>query len=183
MRLAPVPLFYASSPSDAIYLSGESSKTTHGALEAVDACRYYAGLILGALYGESKDKILSSMYTPLRNYWSYYPLCRGVENIATGSFKNKTRDMIKSTGYVIDSLEAAIWAFYSTSTFEEGLIKAVNLGGDSDTIGAIYGQLAGAFYGETSIPYRFIKNLFQPHIFYYIADEMCSFYAGEPITR
>jgi len=66
---------------------------------------------------------------------------------------------IRGTGYVIESLEAALWAFETTSSFEEGALKAVNLGDDADTTGAIFGQIAGAFYGENGIPKRWFKKL------------------------
>lgn len=181
MRLAPVPLFYASTPSEAIKKSGESSKTTHGAIQAVDACRYYAGLIIGALLGHSKDQLLKPFYSPQDGHWDYFPVCQEVEAVVRGSYKQKNRNDIRSTGYVIDSMEAALWAFFNTEDFESGLIKAVNLGGDSDTVGAIYGQLAGAFYGESQIPFRFIKQIHCPHYFYFIADELCMFYAGRPV--
>jgi ADP-ribosyl-[dinitrogen reductase] hydrolase len=178
MRLAPVPMFFASDPADAIEKSGESSKSTHGNEQSVDACRYYAALILGALKGESKEIILSSEYCPIKGLWDYIPLSENVRIIARGSYKNKSRSEIKSTGYVIDSLEAALWAFSSTSSFEEGLVKAVNLAGDSDTIGAIYGQLAGAYYGEANIPFKYISPLRYPHYFYFFADEFVHFYNG-----
>ena len=64
-----------------------------------------------------------------------------------------------STGFVIDALEAALWSFYNTDTYADGLLKAVNLGGDSDTVGAIYGQLAGAYYGFEIIPTEWTKGL------------------------
>ncbi|USD20644.1 ADP-ribosylglycohydrolase family protein [Microbulbifer variabilis] len=181
MRLAPVPLFFASLPQDGIRMAGESSKTTHPAIECVDSCRYFSALILGALYGETKDVLLSEGYAPVNGYWGFHPLCEKVNKIALGSYKKKTRDEILSSGYVIDSLEAALWAFYNTSNFEDGLVKAVNLGGDSDTIGAIYGQLAGAFYGESKIPFHFIKKIHKPHLFYYFADELVAYYAGSPV--
>jgi len=178
MRLAPVPMFFASNPADAIEKSGESSKTTHGNVQSVDACRYYAALILGAFKGESKELLLSSEYCPVKGLWEHFPLCEKVQEVAQGSYKTKARSEIKSTGYVIDSLEAALWAFYSTDTFEGGLVKAVNLGGDADTIGAIYGQLAGAFYGESNIPFKYIAPLKDFHYFYFFADEFLGFYNG-----
>lgn len=178
MRLAPVPMFFASDPADAIEKSGESSKSTHGNEQSVDACRFYAALILGALRGESKETILSSEYCPVSNLWEYFPLCEKVRIVAQGSYKSKSRSEINSTGYVIDSMEAALWAFYCSSNFEEGLIKAVNLGGDSDTIGAIYGQLAGAYYGEANIPFKYISPIKYSHYFYFFADEFVQFYTG-----
>lgn len=179
MRLAPVPMFFASDPANAIEKSGESSTSTHGNEQSVDACRYYSALILGALMGETKEVILSSEYCPVDGLWGHFPLCKQVRLIAGGSYKVKDRSEIKSTGYVIDSLEAALWAFFNSSSFEEGLIKAVNLAGDSDTIGAIYGQLAGAYYGEANIPFKYISPLKYPHYFYFFADEFVQFYSGQ----
>jgi ADP-ribosylglycohydrolase len=66
---------------------------------------------------------------------------------------------VDSTGFVIDALEAALWSFYHTGTYAEGLLKAVNLGGDADTVGAIYGQLAGAYYGFEAIPSKWVQGL------------------------
>jgi ADP-ribosyl-[dinitrogen reductase] hydrolase len=152
MRLAPVPLFYAGSPTEAIEKSGESSKTTHGAPTAVDACRYFGALIVGALNGEDKETILADYYCPDPGYWQEKPLIPEIAEIATGSFKQKNPPKIRGTGYVVQSLEAALWAFFHSNTFEEGCLMAVNLGDDADTTGAIYGQIAGVYYGEDLIP-------------------------------
>lgn len=163
--------------------AGESSRTTHGNVEAVDACRYFAGLILGSILGKSKEEILSSMFSPVPGYWRAKPLCREVEQIAQGSFKDKAREGVKSGGYVIHSLEAALWAFYNSDNFTEGLIKAINLAGDADTVGAIYGQLAGAYYGEIAIPSNFVFTLKGYHLFFNFADEMVCFYAGKEVLN
>ena len=74
MRLAPVPLFFADDPERAIHMAGESSRTTHGALEAIDACRYMAGLIVGALQDRPKDELLSSHFCPVSDLWEREPL-------------------------------------------------------------------------------------------------------------
>src|SRR5207237_534722 len=74
MRLAPVPMYYSKSPREAIERSAESSRTTHGAQTAVDACRYFAGLLVGALAGVDKDTLLSPRYCPLKGYWDEHPL-------------------------------------------------------------------------------------------------------------
>lgn len=79
--------------------------------------------------------------------------------IAGGSFKKRNPPTIKGSGYVVQSLEAALWAFYNSSSFEEGCLKAVNLGDDADTTGAVYGQLAGAFYGAVAIPEGWRKKI------------------------
>ena len=152
MRLAPVPLAFARDPENAIRLAGEMSRTTHGAPEPVDACRYYAGLIIGALQGRAKDELLGPIFSPVEGLWQRQPLAPRIAEVAAGSFKEKHPPEIRGTGYVVDALEAALWAFWHTDDFESGALAAVNLGDDADTTGAIYGQLAGAYYGLEGIP-------------------------------
>lgn len=159
MRLAPVPMYYSATPKEAIALAGESSRTTHALPVTIDACRYYAALIAGALEGRSKEEILSPYFCPVHAYWEAHPLCREVHDVAGGSFKDKVPPEIRGRGYVMASMEAALWAFYRGRSFEEGCLLAVNLGEDADTIGAIYGQLAGAYYGKTAIPDRWLSVL------------------------
>lgn len=153
MRLAPVPLFYADNPQAAIEFAGDSSRTTHGAREAVDSCRYMAALIVGALQGKSKDELLAGIFEPTARAWEKKPLTPTIMAIAAGSFKSaKPPRLSGSGGYVVPSLHIALWAFHRSDNFRDGALQAVNLGYDADTYGAIYGQLAGAFYGETGIP-------------------------------
>ena len=159
MRLAPAAMFFAYQPEKAILYSGESSRTTHGAREAVDACRYFGGLMVGALNGESKDALLSELYSPVPNYWEANPLIPEVEAVARGSFKQRNPPEIRGTGYVVHCLEAALWSFYTTHSFQEGCLRAVNLGDDADTTGAVYGQIAGAFYGVQAIPLEWQTRL------------------------
>jgi len=159
MRLAPVPLAYAKDFATAVERSGESSKTTHGALEAVDSCRYLGGLIAASVTGVDKTEFLSKRYSQKPGYWTENPLCQNVDAIANGSFKEKSPPEIKGSGYVIDCLEAALWAFYKTESFGDGCLLAVNLGDDADTTGAVYGQLAGAYYGASGIPAEWLRTL------------------------
>jgi ADP-ribosylglycohydrolase len=159
MRLAPVPLYYVESPREAIQRSGESSRTTHGAASAIDACRYFGGLIVGAILGITKEELLSDRYSPVQEYWQENSLVREIDDIAAGSFKRLKPPRIKGTGYVVKCLEAALWAFYSSDSFREGCLLAVNLGDDADTTGAVYGQIAGAYYGEDGIPEDWCRKL------------------------
>lgn len=152
MRLAPVPMFYAAQPAEAIQKSGESSLPTHSMRAAVDACRYLGGLIVGALNGTLKEELLSDHYSPAPGVWQSQPLMPAIDEIAAGSFKKKQPPDIHGSGYVVSSLEAALWAFYRSESFREGALLAVNLGEDADTTGAVYGQIAGAYYGEQDIP-------------------------------
>ena len=129
------------------------------ARECVDACRYFAALIIGAVQGKSKEEILSAQFTPIAGLWDEEPLAEKVAEIALGSFKSPRPPEISGAiqGYVIPSLQAALWAFYHTDNFADGALKVVNLGYDADTYGAIYGQLAGAYYGAQSIPKRWLN--------------------------
>ena len=161
MRLAPVPLAFRANVELAIYYAGESSRTTHGAPAAVDACRYFAGLLLGALEGRSKEEILKARFWPGpdRDHWERHSLSPPIAEIANSSFKQKEPPAIAGSGFVVRSLEAALWAFHRSDSFKEGALHAVNLGNDADTTGAIYGQLAGAYYSISAIPQEWIERL------------------------
>jgi len=152
MRLAPIAIAYAHDPAEAVRLAGESSRTTHGAREAVDACRYVASLLIGAMRGAPKDELLSPWYAVVPGLWDEAPLVATIDEVAAGSFSEKDPPEIRGTGHVTRTLEAALWAFARTDGFRDGALKVVNLGQDADTTGAVYGQIAGAFYGATGIP-------------------------------
>ncbi len=175
MRLAPVPMAYARDPIQAIQRSGESSRTTHGAETAVSACRYFGGLIAGALNGEDKATILAARYAPAPGYWQTHPLTPDIDEIAAGSFKKRQPPQIQGSGYVVKSLEAALWAFYRSDNFRDGCLLAANLGDDADTTAAVYGQLAGAYYGEKSIPANWIEKLALRHTIETLADQLLAF--------
>jgi ADP-ribosyl-[dinitrogen reductase] hydrolase len=148
MRLAPVALFYAPDRDAAVRFAAESSRTTHGCDEAVDACRYLAALLVRALAGAGKDEILAE--DP--DSFGDRPLAPAIKAIARGDYRAKTADVIHGGGYVVHSLEAALWCFSQTQDFEEAILTAANLGEDADTTAAICGQIAGAFYGVDAIP-------------------------------
>lgn len=152
MRLAPVPIRWWNDPCQAIHFAGESSRTTHGAPTCVDACRYMAGILVALLNGASKETVLAPAFHPTLGVWPAGALCPEIAAVAAGSFKTKQPPAIKGTGFVVDALEAALWAFHHASGFRDGALLAVNLGQDADTTGAIYGQFAGACYGMESIP-------------------------------
>jgi ADP-ribosylglycohydrolase len=165
MRLAPVPLFFASDEAEAVELSGRSSSTTHGAATCVDACQYLGSLIRGAVCGVPKDTLLSPSFGP-------DDLVAEIAEIRAGSFRERQPPQIQGSGYVVRSLEAALWAFARSDSFEEGALLAVNLGDDADTTGAVYGQLAGALYGEDAIPAHWREQLALPETIEQYADRL-----------
>jgi ADP-ribosyl-[dinitrogen reductase] hydrolase len=172
MRLAPIPVFYSDSFEKTVHYSGLSSQTTHKAIEAIDACRYFGALIFGALHGVGKEQLLDGLYSPIEGYWEANPLTFSIKTVAEGSYKIKSRDEISSSGYVVHTMEAALWAFYNYDNFHDGVLAAVNLADDSDTVGAVYGQLAGAFFGETALPIEWILKMHGAQGFYHFAQDL-----------
>ncbi|CAF1028587.1 unnamed protein product [Adineta ricciae] len=173
MRLAPVPLFFYQVPTLAVEYSGQSARLTHGDVRAVDACRYYGALIAAVVRGESKEQLLNDKFYDDHKLWfGTKPLDASIMEVASGSYKQPKGydDGIRGGGFVVQSLRAALWAFWSTETFEDGVINAVNLGSDTDTTAAIYGQLAGAYYGYSSIPEKWIKKLYARDLIVCIAE-------------
>jgi ADP-ribosyl-[dinitrogen reductase] hydrolase len=152
MRLAPVPMFFHRDFEAAVRCSGESSRTTHGARECVDASRLFGAMIIKALAGSSKDQVLFET----EDLGSLSPR---IADIASGTYREKGREEIKGSGYVVECLEAALWCFLTADGFEDAVFAAVNLGDDADTTGAVCGQIAGAFYGESSIPLEWRRKL------------------------
>ena len=173
MRLAPVPLAFAADTDQAIYRSGMSSRTTHALEVTVDACRVFGLAIATAVNGADKDTVLSA------GLWSPGSLVPEIEEVAKGSYRSKNPPEIRGGGYVVHSLEAALWALHPTDTFEEGALRAVNLGDDADTTGAVFGQLAGAIYGDEAIPQRWRDVLALRGRIVQLADGLLALRSGE----
>lgn len=151
MRLAPIPMYFYPDESQIIHYSGKSSRTTHAAQECIDACRLYGLLIQRALNGTAKEVLLFNR-GDLQITLDLENLAPKVRAIALGGYREKSVDEITGSGYVIASLEAALWAFWTTDSYRDAILAAVNLGDDADTTAAVCGQIAGAYYGYPGIP-------------------------------
>ena len=155
MRLAPVPIRYVDEPEKAASLSAEQSKTTHGAAECIEASRLFGEILVRALQGGlTKNQVLVSESQMTDRISSLR-----LRSIAAGEYFKIGRDQIRGNGYVVDSLEAALWCFYTTSSFGDAVLAAANLGDDADTTAAITGQVAGAFYAEAGIPLKWLDTV------------------------
>ncbi len=156
MRLAPVPIrywhFYPENIAELARLAGESSLPTHASEQCIAACRYFASVLSALIHGEDRNEVLSPNWAPLAQLHELQPLHPLIAEVAQGSFRQKQPPEIRGAGWVVKSLEAALWAFHDAESFEEAVLRAVNLGDDADTTGAICGQLAGAYWGESGIP-------------------------------
>jgi ADP-ribosyl-[dinitrogen reductase] hydrolase len=152
MRLAPVPMFFFSDEGLAKRHSAESSRTTHGAEECLGASRLFGGMIWRALHGVSRHDVLLGDANA----------CDGpprITAIARGEYLPLSERDVRGSGYVVESLEAALWCFAHTDDYPSAVLRAANLGHDADTTAAVCGQLAGAFYGMGGIPPRWLARL------------------------
>ena len=152
MRLAPIPIHFLDTPDLALQLCAEQSRTTHQSPECVMACRLLGEVLIRSLQGKSKVDVLAPSQQVLE-------LSSGLRSIACGEYQTKTIDQIRGSGYVVESLEAALWSFWKTDNFKDGVLLAANLGDDADTTASIFGQIAGAYYGQGGIPVEWIQKL------------------------
>jgi ADP-ribosyl-[dinitrogen reductase] hydrolase len=163
MRLAPVPIRYLDLfPGEFGRLStlaAESSLPTHASPQCLSACRYLTVVLCGLMHGIDRDQVLAPAWEPLRILCELEALHPEVEAVAQGSFRQRQPSEIRGSGYVVESLEAALWAFHDAHDFQQAVLRAVNLGDDADTTGAICGQLAGACWGESGIPAPWLSDL------------------------
>lgn len=150
MRLSPVPIFYHADLAAGVEAARRQSVATHGATEAVDACAAFAEWLILAINGQSKEEVLAHTIPDL---------APAVAAVIGGSWRDKRREQIRSSGYVVHSLEAAIWCVAQAASFREAVLLAANLGDDADTVAAITGQLAGALWGVEGIPADWLEKL------------------------
>lgn len=148
MRLAPVALAAAPDAARAAELAHAQSRTTHAAPVAHEACRLFATMLVEAIGGATKQDVLRAREAP-----------GDLAPIGAGSWKRKGRRAIVSSGYVVATLEAALWCVWTTETFADAVLLAANLGDDADTVAAVTGQLAGALYGRSGIPSEWLRQL------------------------
>jgi len=164
MRLAPVPIFYYPDREKIRQFSGESSRTTHGASEAVEACQLFGEMLYRAFSGAEKEEILFGAGNALSE--------PALQSIADGAYRQKSINQIRGSGYVVACLEAALWCFWKTENYHEAILASANLGDDADTTAAICGQLAGAYYGEKDIPIRWLQKLARRREIAQLADKL-----------
>jgi ADP-ribosylglycohydrolase len=150
IRLAPTAIFRRHSMSATWRESAAQSRCTHRAAEAVNSCELLGAILHLAINGADKSEALSSKVRAL------YPRTLLIN---AGEYKNKTRDQIRSSGYVIDTLEAALWAVWNTDNFRDAVLLAANLADDADSVAAVAGQIAGGLYGASGMPAEWIEKL------------------------
>ena len=131
---------------------------THAHERSIMGCYIY-GYCLSFLLKEATRESLIAGLKFAGEDLDYLPEFEHYQRLFLPDFEKLTRDEIKSTGYVVDTLEAALWCVLTTNDYKSCVLKAVNLGGDTDTIAAVAGGLAGALYGCESIPREWLDSL------------------------
>jgi ADP-ribosyl-[dinitrogen reductase] hydrolase len=165
MRLAPVPVAYLDEGLDrVIERSVESSLPTHRAPQCLSACAWMGAVLAGLMQGLDRDEVLDPDGPITHRVEKAVPLHTAVAEVVAGSYRTRRPPEIRGTGYVVDSLEAALWAFVHADDFERAVLAAVNLGDDADTTGAVCGQIAGAYWGHEGIPAQWRADLARPDL-------------------
>lgn len=150
VRLAPLAIFSSRNAERAMELAVKQSRTTHAAQTCLDCCQLFVAQLIDALRGGDKEQVLRQRVMAL---------CPAVLFISAGEWKTKMRDEISSSGYVVHTLEAALWSVWQTDNFKDAVLTAANLGDDADSVAAVAGQLAGALYGASAIPAEWLAKL------------------------
>ncbi len=112
--------------------SGGSSRTTHASPQCLSACAYFGLLLAGLIQGIDRKEVLAPDWSPLLRLKQIHPLDPEIEEVTAGSFRQKQPPEIVGSGYVVKSLEAALWAFHDAEDFRQAVLRTVNLGDDAD---------------------------------------------------
>ncbi|KAJ5378140.1 uncharacterized protein N7496_005549 [Penicillium cataractarum] len=157
MRISPLGVALWKESDRAKRLAREQSLVTHPALACPDACEAYTEIICMAMSGHSKADLCKA----IAQFRFTHPalISRFAHYTSIADWNAKSPGDMASSGWVVDTLEVALWGFFKYDSWEEGVLAVVNLGGDSDTAGAVYGGLAGVFYGYESIPTRWVEGM------------------------
>lgn len=177
MRILPIA-FYGKNlgGQELIQLTEEVSSLTHGHNRSKLACIFYVEFAIQIILGYEKEKALDRTidFIKCNCVNAYSDKFRNFEIILSKKIVNVTKDEIKSSGYVIDTLEAALWTFFHADGYRDTILKAINLGGDTDTIAAIAGGIAGIYYGLNDIPKGWIQSIAKKEELYQMFKRFCA---------
>ncbi len=164
MRILPATLYlYAKGNgklnADALEIIHEFSALTHGHIISKMSCGIYSLIAAQLLNGKNISEAFSSGMADAKIFYGTDETFKKFSRLCDENFAALPEDKISSSGYVLDSLEAALWCLLNTDNYKLLALKAVNLGGDTDTVGAIAGGLAGIYYGAEAIPTEWLATL------------------------
>jgi len=164
MRILPLLVYSKDLPiNDRFEITKQVSSITHGHIRSVISCFYYLEFARLILEGLDTLSAYNSLKIPLNEFLKSQAILdheiRYFNRLLVGNIYELTMESISSSGYVLHTLEASIWCLLTTASYEEAVLKAVNLGSDTDTTAAVTGGLAGLLYGFESIPKKWLKVL------------------------
>lgn len=158
MRILPLAFYTLGiKPQERFEIVHNVSRLTHSHQRSLIACDIYVQLACELLKGYSKEKAYRRMIDEIKSFYQEETQRTPFQRILGGTIMELSEPQILSSGYVVDTLEAAIWCFLTTDTYADCVLKAVNLGDDTDTVGAVAGGLAGILYGGDSIPKEWLS--------------------------
>lgn len=173
MRIIPVSLynhFKNLSKKESIRNVHEVSALTHAHERSLIACGIYDFIVSELIKSPEKSSVISAL-KKAEKYYSDYKEIKHYKRIFDEKFIDTDSSLIKSSGYVVDTLEAAIWCLLNTDSYKYCVLKAVNLGEDTDTVAAVAGGLAGILYGYDSIPKEWINTLVKSDMISKLCDK------------
>jgi ADP-ribosylglycohydrolase len=150
----------------------KASALTHAHERSKLACKIYTIILLHLLDNPCKNSVKRALDVAACHY-EHLNECRHYKRIFSPDFDKMKREEIRSSGYVADTLEAAIWCVLTTDTYRDCVLKAVNLGDDTDTVAAVAGGLAGALYGYDCIPKEWLAALKRKDYIEEMCDRFC----------
>jgi ADP-ribosylglycohydrolase len=164
MRILPLLFYLLDKPIQERYdITKKVSSITHGHIRSVIACFYYLEFANQILLGKDKFEIYKDLKTEISNHLTSLAInpteIAKFDRLLKGDVAKLDEDVIQSSGYVLHTLEASIWCLLTTDNYSEAVLKAVNLGSDTDTTGAVTGGLAGLLYGIENIPEKWIQQI------------------------
>jgi ADP-ribosylglycohydrolase len=164
MRILPLLFLIKDKPTDERYtLTKAVSSITHGHIRSVIACFYYLEFARQLLNKEDKLSIYQNLKTSVSKHLHSLSInpaeIRLFDRLLKGDIQDLPEEQIHSSGYVLHTLEASVWCLMTSKTYKEAVLKAVNLGQDTDTTGAVTGGLAGLLYGFENIPADWVTQL------------------------
>ena len=182
MRMLPVAFYLyrtaSVSRNEAADIIRKTSALTHAHPISIIACQIYCDIVFRLLDGDDPLTAVSAglstameLYTSLDEFAPWLPL---FERANANTLPSMTEDDISSSGYVLHTLEAALWCLLHTDSFRDCVLKAVNLGSDTDTVAAIAGGLAGIYYGKTAIPNKWLNTIAKRDIIELLCNDFCS---------
>lgn len=176
MRILPVAYMSQKLKTDELIKMVEDvSSLTHAHDRAKLACIIYVEFASQLILGKGRQEAYDYTIELINKHCNdkYYNERKNFVNILDKKIVNFNRAQIKSTGYVIDTLEAVLWLFFNSNSYEQMVLEAVNLGGDTDTIAAVTGGLAGIYFGFNSIPDRWVQNVVRKSEIKELIDVFC----------